>query len=318
MSTKTETNKFKSADAKTTSLICGYIRCMKISSNRIIPWSIIQLLIQFYLSKLKIICLKQNHRQFADVNIAVLDENKYYKCNIKSLLKSDNAPKHHNVNWNSALCYVKDFELPTSLISVYDELYDNHQYDIIFLIGGSGSKQCNAYIVDINYNFNIFHWRLPSFSSSITGSQPYALYSNKHGLITVGNNGNKSFNILPFDNKYIDENNNQYEWKWDGMQMNKSRHNPSAVMISDDLLFCCGGYGYPKLVDYVQQQKADVIQEYVQIILIQNMNVFMLVVVLMLNINLNILILIKINGIHYQIQLVNIVIIQLYGLKIKI
>ena len=76
---------------------------------------------------------------------------------------------------------------------------------------------------------------------------PYTTYSEKHGLIAVGDwttNRQSGLNVLKFGI------NNDDEWKWEEMKMDTVRPSPSATMMDDDKLICCGGLNQETLCDF--------------------------------------------------------------------
>ena len=173
--------KFKKITDKTTeNLVFGYIRAIRID-NKIIPSSIIYLVIKFYHSKLAIFCIQQTRYNVDSTylpkfNIAQLDHNKYYKCTLKSLSKSSSDIKRkHGVDWNTGICQVKNFKLPNKFISKYgDELNHKSSYDIIFTLGQGSSKYNHAYIIDSaqynnhkNEEIDLYYWKLPEFSGLV-------------------------------------------------------------------------------------------------------------------------------------------------------
>ena len=96
------------------------------------------LVIKFYLSKLNIFCIQQQGPQF---NIAPLDHNKYYNCNIESLTTTTVSPKTLKVDWITGICHVKNFKLPDAFLSKYkQQLNHMNSYDIIFIVGEEGTN----------------------------------------------------------------------------------------------------------------------------------------------------------------------------------
>ena len=149
----------------------------------------------------------------------------------------------HEINLQSSICYVKDFSLPQNLLLPQHKFNNNNIYDAIFLTSGN-TKHVNAYIIDPVYyykdeNINVYHWQLPSFSNKTTGR--CIEYSQKYGLIAIGNvyqYTQSGFNILRFDEKNY---NNSKEWYWKESSLEKKRSYALAKMITDDKLILCGG-----------------------------------------------------------------------------
>ena len=239
----------QNADKRTEYLVFGYIRAIEIQ-NQIIPSSIINLCMKFYHMLLKIICLQNHSNKPPIINIADLYNNKYFKFNESQPLNESMRTKTfktHKVDYNSGICYIKNFKLPKYLIEQNnDKLSHKNVYDMIFLGGGYGLSDCYGYIIDTAQyhktnikNLDAFYWKLPSFSASV--QCPYAVYSAKHGLITIGNFAESAngFNILKFE-EYTKENEN--EWKWKESKLDTQRPQPSAAMIDDDRIITCGGW----------------------------------------------------------------------------
>ena len=240
-------------DARTEYLVFGFIRFIKIS-NKIIPSSIIKLCIKFYYSSLRIICIKQVNQinQLPEIFISQFDINKYYETTIKPLA---DIPKWTKIDWNSAAVYIKNIKLPKKLISAHNVLSNKSIYDAVFLLGAD-VRDSHAFIIE-NYNnytlndnkekINIYYWKLPLFSDNVMGS--HVLYSQKYGLISIGNYKEKinGLNILDFNQYHYDDDknknkNNDTKWKWNEMNMERQRPQPSAAWINDNKFLCCGGY----------------------------------------------------------------------------
>ena len=227
----------KHIDKRIEYVVFGYIRIIQISIDQIIPLSIIELCIKFYLSTSKIIFI-----QSSEIYIAEFDENAsiYYKTNIKKF-----SSQKYNVK-QSGLCYVENIDLPKQLTMKLrndDTLNHYNLYDVIFSVGGqSHSTNFDVFIIDPkqyyhkneNNLIDICHYELPKLPISIGGA--CSIYSKKYGLIQIGNinsfSRKESFHIFSF---------NDYKWIKIKKGMQKERSFLSAIMINDDQLFCCGG-----------------------------------------------------------------------------
>ena len=71
----------QSVDLRTKYLLFGYIRDIGIE-NQIIPSTIINLCITFYNSKIRIMCFQEKYSNPPIINMAELDTNAHFKCNI--------------------------------------------------------------------------------------------------------------------------------------------------------------------------------------------------------------------------------------------
>ena len=229
----------KNVDSRSEYLVFGYIRTIKIN-DRIIPSSIICLCIQFYFSSPKII-LVNVYSQITDITIGELDKATSSKCKIKILSAScakNNLSPINVLNEMSGVCYVNNFKIPTNIKNMNNEVNKNTLYDALFIVGSN--QHPRGYIIDTtnifnknNNKLNTFYWSLPSMKTKI--SRSFALYSTKYGLITIGNAEiQNSFNILSFDDYAA--------YKWKENRMHRLSKYPSATMVSDDKLICCGGW----------------------------------------------------------------------------
>ena len=156
---------------RTICLVYGYIRMIDIK-DKIVPSSIMNLCVIFYYSKSRIIYIKQNQSYSSDpspkISIADIDANKHYQCNIK--LQNKNESITYLCDSNCGVCYVKDFQLPSYVTDLNNNMKKNGLYDIIFVVQNY-NKNCNAYIIDPLYNhygiiqkkINTYYWTLPSF-----------------------------------------------------------------------------------------------------------------------------------------------------------
>ena len=113
--------------------------------------------------------------------------------------------------------------------------------DVIFSVGGlQQSSNANAFIIDPtqyyqtkNNSIDVYYHKLPDLLGSVNGSQ--ALYSQKQGLIQIGNsiyNNTHPFNVFSF---------NDYKWNKIKQAMNTERSFLTSIMINDNKLFCCFG-----------------------------------------------------------------------------
>ena len=111
-------------------------------------------------------------------------------------------------NWKCGVCYVEQLLLPNNILQSNKTLNKNNLYDVIFT---SSVTQCIAYIIDNSQhtNTNTYCCKLPSYDSTTAGQQ--IIYSEKYGLISVGDaNRNNCLSVLPLKN--IDD-----EWEWKNM-----------------------------------------------------------------------------------------------------
>ena len=165
MSTKAVQNKFSNnIDKNTQYLIFGYVREIGIK-NQLIPSTVIALCTKFYISKSRIFYIKKTgYNAEMVINIADLDERKYYNCN---LIKLSSANKLGYAT-NMGLCIVHNIKLP-SFISSYNELQHIRSFDVLFILGlDAQRKSCYAYIMNSHFNgynhktINLYQYALPS------------------------------------------------------------------------------------------------------------------------------------------------------------
>ena len=107
-------NKFKKVNIKTIYLICGFIRMLKIK-NRIIPSSIIDLLIKFYNSKFQIIYIAPESRNEPPTVCLFESEthtNRQFKVHLPS--KSIKNDIKYLINEECGICYVTNLRLTHS------------------------------------------------------------------------------------------------------------------------------------------------------------------------------------------------------------
>eukprot|EP01084_Bolivina_argentea_P139331 245125_1 len=221
------------SDKNTLYLIYGYVHGY-IALLRI-PTSIIELIIKFYYSKSNIIYIETNYQQVQQpplMRIVSLDDNKYSECNIQPLSKSNDQIPSQYIESRTAICYVKDFEIPQHILSTHsDKLHENQSYDAMFTVGtnGGGDKGGIIYIFDSSKPFNVYWWKLPNSSYNECA---FTTYSEKHELIRIG----REFEVLQFNQIQ-----NQWEWKPIVYNLETKRSSLSACMITDYKLFCNGG-----------------------------------------------------------------------------
>ncbi len=98
------------------------------------------------------------------------------------------------------------------------------------------------------YINTVFHWQLPSLAHPTCGN--FALYSNKHGLLSIGgeihnpSNGSSKVTKQISNLLFTDNNcNSDTDWKWndDIVQLTQATYQPSCVMITDDKFAVIGG-----------------------------------------------------------------------------
>eukprot|EP01083_Nonionella_stella_P161878 530749_1 len=234
---------------KTEQLILGFVRRIEIT-NWIIPSVVLELCIMYYHSKRIVICFTES------IKIVDLDANKVYNTTITPLKQSANPLQFINGPVIDELyfrvCYVEEFSLPSRVFKQNTALDSNNVYSVIFeLIDQTRSyyavhpgESAHAYIVDANADekykiyeeeyIDIYHWPIPSPKHS----QLYPLYSEKHGLIAIG----QEFARLTFDDPEIPE---CKPWNWETMDGKYTiRQEGAAVFIGEDRLIYCGGGSY--------------------------------------------------------------------------
>ena len=113
------------ADKSTNLLVSGYIRNMQqIINDQIIPLSIIELCIKFYLSIFKIIFIKQDSAyssvKLPEIYISEKDYNNHCKINIIKPIET--TPKQKCVDLWSHVLYLRNFELPKSILLQYNNI----------------------------------------------------------------------------------------------------------------------------------------------------------------------------------------------------
>eukprot|EP01084_Bolivina_argentea_P159891 278489_1 len=263
MSLSTLNSKFNSdVDTKIEHLIFGYVRnSTENVRNTIVPKSILLIIIKFFYStRSRIAYVKSNKSYFSTfpptIYIGELKyDNKHYNTFHLQLLTEE--PVKHAFDSNSGVCFVSDFQLPSYVFKSNTNLNKDNSYDVVFT-SQFANKHNTAYIIDTtdkqNDNYNIYGWKLPLFTTCACGQ--YLLYSNKYGLISVGDGyddrtGTNDLTILNFNE--ISDDLKSFKWKdtkWKWTEGEHGRPNLSAAFINDDKMICVGGGGiYVKFVD---------------------------------------------------------------------
>ena len=198
-------------------LVFGYIRKLEeVISNQIIPLSIIELCIKFFLSKAKIAYMSLQTKKYSNypqIIITDFDTNKHFECNINSIEMDlfDIAGTYKGIGAKGGLCYISNFKLPSNMYLIYKQFNSRNIYDIIFKLGYD-TYSFESYIIDTNqfktdFNNNNINNKTTKINAHfyrfvpppIAGIGSFGIYSRKYGLIQIGNPGGCVFNVFNFD-----------------------------------------------------------------------------------------------------------------------